>query len=107
LLNARISRLRIVILTGSFLLLIIIGCTGSAPDGAVLFEKERCIYCHTFKGQGAKIGPDLTDVARRRTEAWLIDQIRNPKLHYPNPGMPGHDYLSKKEINAIIKHLKS
>lgn len=98
---------KIVMLSGSFLLLLVFGCSGSAHDGALLFERERCIYCHTFKGRGAKIGPDLTGVSKRRTEEWLRDQIRNPKLHYPNPGMPDHEYLSKKEINAIVKYLKS
>lgn len=97
----------VVLSTVSVLSSVIIGCNANTPDGAVLFEKERCIYCHSFKGQGATIGPDLTDVAKRRDNEWLRDQIRNPKIHYPNPGMPGHEYLSRKEINAIIKYLKS
>jgi cbb3-type cytochrome oxidase cytochrome c subunit len=98
---------KLVMLSSGVLLLMTIGCFGSTPKGAVLFKRERCIYCHTFKGQGAKIGPDLTDVTRKRTDEWLRDQIRNPKLHDPNPGMPEHEYLSRKEINAIIEYLKS
>jgi len=86
---------------------IIMGCTSSTSDGAKLFTSERCIYCHTFKGLGAKIGPELTDVIKRRSEDWIRDQIRNPKLHTPHPGMPGHEHLSTKEINAIIQFLKS
>ncbi|HXX81663.1 MAG TPA: c-type cytochrome [Thermodesulfovibrionales bacterium] len=89
------------------LALIITGCASNTPKGAKLFVSERCIYCHTFKGQGAKIGPELTDVTKRRSDDWIRDQIRNPKLHNPQPGMPGHEYLSAKEINAIIKFLKS
>lgn len=86
---------------------VITGCTSSASDGVKLFTRERCIYCHTFKGEGAKIGPDLTEVTKRRSDDWIRDQIRNPKLHNSHPGMPGHEYLSTKEINAIIKFLKS
>jgi len=99
---------RIGIVSGSFLVLLLVGisCSGSAPDGGMLFKRERCIYCHTFKGQGAKIGPDLTNVTKKRTDQWLRNQIRDPKLHYPNPGMPGHEYLSDREITAIIKYLK-
>jgi len=90
-----------------FLYSSMIGCGASSIDGAILFQKERCIYCHKFKGKGATIGPDLTDVAKRRSDEWLRDQIRNPKSHYMEPGMPGHEYLSKKEINDLIKYLKS
>ena len=86
---------------------LIIGCDTHTTNGAVLFERERCIYCHRFKGQGATIGPDLTDITKRRSAEWIGDQIRDPGLHYPNPGMPGHKYLSKKEISALIKYLKS
>jgi len=85
----------------------VMGCALTASDGAKLFTRERCIYCHTFKGQGATIGPDLTEVTKRRSDSWIRDQIRNPKLHNPQPGMPGHEYLSTKEINALIKFLKS
>ena len=90
-----------------FFALTVMGCASSTADGSKLFVSERCIYCHTFKGQGAKIGPELTDVTKRRSDDWIWDQIRNPKLHNPQPGMPGHEYLSTKEINAIIKFLKS
>jgi cytochrome c2 len=98
----------IVVLSSlSILCSIIIGCGANSTEGAILFEKERCIYCHRFKGQGATIGPDLTDVPKRRSDEWLRDQIRDPKLHYPNPGMPSHEYLSRKEINDLIEYLKS
>jgi mono/diheme cytochrome c family protein len=96
----------IVLLTMSIFSSITIGCVANTPDEAILLQKERCIYCHSFKGQGAYIGPDLTDIAKRRSDEWIRDQIRNPKLHYPNPGMPGYEYLSRKQINTIIKYLK-
>jgi cytochrome c2 len=98
----------IFILSGiTILSSIIIGCGENSTRGAILFERERCIYCHKFRGQGATIGPDLTDVAKRRSDEWLRDQIRDPKLHNPTPGMPGHEYLSTEEINDLIKYLKS
>jgi mono/diheme cytochrome c family protein len=83
------------------------GCAGNARDGAILFERERCIYCHSFKGHGAHVGPDLTEIAKRRSDAWIRDQIRNPRLHHPNPGMPGHEYLSQSQIDALLRYLKS
>ncbi len=98
----------VLILSGvGMLCSITAGCGTNTASGAILFERERCIYCHAFKGEGAKIGPDLTDVTKKRSDEWLRDQIRDPKLHYPNPGMPGHEYLSRKEISALIQYLKS
>jgi putative heme-binding domain-containing protein len=40
---------------------------GDAAQGRKLFsgENARCSQCHTFRGQGGKIGPDLTDVGRK------------------------------------------
>ncbi len=95
--------------TVSFLILTLIACVSKrpAPAGALLFQSERCIYCHTFKGSGAKIGPDLTDVTKRRSEEWIRDQIREPRSHKTDSGMPPHEYLSGKEIDAIIAYLKS
>jgi cbb3-type cytochrome oxidase cytochrome c subunit len=93
--------------TSGALLSFIAGCASNAADGAILFKSERCIYCHSFKGKGAHIGPDLTDVTKRRSDEWIRDQIRNPGLHYPDPLMPNHEYLSRRQINDLIKYLKS
>src|SRR5208283_1686710 len=97
----------IVLLTMSILFSRTIGCVANTTDGATLFEKERCICCHSFNAQGADIGPDLTGIANRRSDEWIRDQVRNPKLHSSDPRMPGHEYLSRKQINSIIKYLKS
>ncbi len=77
------------------------------PDGRELFRSEGCINCHTFKGEGGEIGPDLTSVAKRRSDEWIRQQIRNSKKHNPVSRMPSFDYLSRRQINAIIRYLKS
>lgn len=102
-------RLRIAAL-GGLLIVLLSACQEfgrPAPDGAALFRSERCIYCHSFKGKGGTVGPDLTEVSKRRSDDWIRDQIRNPRSHYSDGAMPPHEYLSKKEINAIITYLKS
>ncbi len=79
----------------------------SAPDGAAIFRNEGCINCHSFKGQGGELCPDLTAVTQRRTESWIRDQIRNPKQHNPGSMMPSFSQLSGREVSAIIKYLRS
>ncbi|HXX57592.1 MAG TPA: cytochrome c [Thermodesulfovibrionales bacterium] len=91
----------------SILFLVVITAVTGTPDGSILFTRERCINCHTFKGKGAAVGPDLTDVTKRRSDEWIRDQIRTPRSHSPNPGMPPHEKLSKRQIKALIKYLKS
>ena len=79
---------------------------GCAVDGAKLFEKEGCNKCHRFKGLGGSICPDLTEVTKRRSDAWIRQQIKNPLVNNPDSRMPSFSNLSNKEIQAIIDYLK-
>jgi putative heme-binding domain-containing protein len=40
---------------------------GDAVRGQALFSSDnaRCSQCHTVRGQGGKIGPDLTDIGQK------------------------------------------
>ena len=40
---------------------------GDPARGQAIFqgEKARCSQCHTFRGQGSKVGPDLTDIGKK------------------------------------------
>ena len=40
---------------------------GDASRGQTLFvgDQARCSQCHTFRGQGGKVGPDLTEIGRK------------------------------------------
>ena len=72
---------------------------GDAAKGAVLFNtKGACMTCHTLNGQGvAAIGPDLTDVGRRRSVPFIRRSLVEPGAEVPqsfNPtntvGLPGN-----------------
>jgi hypothetical protein len=78
-----------------------------SPDGEELFRTVGCMNCHSFKGEGGEMAPDLTSVTRRRSDGWIRDQIRNSKKHNPDSRMPSFDYLSGRQIDAIIRYLKS
>jgi len=45
---------------------------GDANAGRQLFQTKRCVECHSIRGQGAHVGPDLTSVASLRNPvAWV------------------------------------
>lgn len=76
-------------------------------DGESIFKREGCASCHIFKGQGGGAGPDLTNISETRSDRWLRQQIKNPAKNNPDTRMPDYRHLSRKEINALIKYLKS
>lgn len=49
---------------------------GNATKGRALFE-QRCMTCHTYRGRGAAVGPDISDT-RARDKAALLSDILDP-----------------------------
>jgi len=55
--------------------------TGDSLRGRLIFTDVNgvnCIRCHTISGQGAKIGPELTDIAMKQGRAQIIESILYP-----------------------------
>src|SRR5215813_15247840 len=53
--------------------------TGDSLRGRQLFfGSAACSTCHMFKGQGGRLGPDLTTTGTARSIEYLVDSIRNP-----------------------------
>ncbi len=53
-----------------------------AAGKALFFDLEgtaNCAKCHTVKGEGGKVGPDLSLVGTSRTKEFLLESILNPK----------------------------
>ncbi len=45
---------------------------GNATEGRQLFQAKRCVECHSIRGQGGRVGPDLATVASNRNPvAWV------------------------------------
>ena len=52
---------------------------GDARRGEVLYRgKGGCAACHVVQGHGGAVGPELTDVGRRRGAAHLERSLRDP-----------------------------
>jgi len=89
------------------------------PDGKTLF-KDNCKSCHTI-GNGKMVGPDLKDIDKKRSEAWLFKWIKSSKSlieandpeavalfeEYNKVPMLEFPALSDSNIRTIMDYIKS
>jgi cbb3-type cytochrome oxidase cytochrome c subunit len=97
-----------LLVSGALLLVtqLISGC--SVPyNGEKLFFSEGCSQCHTYKGKGGRMGPDLSAVTNRKNDKWIDSYLQNPKKMNPLSRMPSFKHLSSSKRKAIIAFLKS
>jgi len=81
------------------------GCA-MTHNGEKLFFSEGCSQCHSFKGKGGRMGPDLSAVTNLRSDSWIDSYIINPRDSNPLARMPSFRHLSKSKRKAIIAFLK-
>jgi len=84
---------------------LISGCT-MPYNGEKLFFREGCSQCHTFKGKGGRMGPDLSAVTNIRNDSWIDSYLQDPKKVNPFSRMPSFKHLSSSKRKAIIVFLK-
>lgn len=78
----------------------------NAARGKSVYEQQNCGYCHGNDAKGRKAGPSLLDVKIPRTDAWILQHLRDPAGVTPNSAMPriwGSDW----ELQSLLEHLKS
>jgi putative heme-binding domain-containing protein len=52
---------------------------GNAAHGRELFfGRAACSTCHMFRGQGGRLGPDLTAAGSARSASYLVESLRDP-----------------------------
>ena len=57
---------------------------GDAALGAQIYAKKGgCAQCHMIRGEGGVFGPDLSDVGRRRSIAYLRRSLVDPNADVP------------------------
>ncbi|MBI4318766.1 MAG: cytochrome c [Chloroflexi bacterium] len=84
---------------------------GSAAEGEKKFAAVGCIGCHTVKGSGGKVGPELTGIGSRSDVTYIRQSIEDP-LAYVVPGyqpvMPSPDKLklSPSDIDNLVAFLE-
>jgi mono/diheme cytochrome c family protein len=55
---------------------------------ALLRDHLPCLGCHTLDGEGGAIGPDLSSVRQRRSQAYIAAMIDDPQRTVPGSVMP-------------------
>lgn len=57
---------------------------GNVERGARLYrDKGGCVRCHSIKGYGGAIGPDLTEIGSRRGTVYLRTSLTEPEADVP------------------------
>lgn len=57
--------------------------TGDAGAGRLVYQKSACTGCHRIGNDGGNLGPDLTDIGRRRGLNFLEESIVKPEADVP------------------------
>ncbi len=58
---------------------------GDPRRGAEIYRtKGKCDQCHMIRGEGGRLGPELTDVGARRSPAYLRTSITDPEAAAPD-----------------------
>ncbi|MCB9421447.1 MAG: c-type cytochrome [Ardenticatenaceae bacterium] len=103
--------------------------TTEEERGRELFYSNGCNYCHTQYvreedtamgpvSQGGnyifdnpmilgseRTGPDLSYLGRKRSEAWEIAHLQNPRQYSPLSIMPSFEFLPEEDLQAIAAYL--
>lgn len=71
-----------------------------AQEGKLIWQKKNCVSCHQLYGLGGHLGPDLTNVLSKRTEAHLRAFLTSGTKVMPNFNLTEH------EKDALLEFLK-
>jgi putative heme-binding domain-containing protein len=56
---------------------------GDPAAGQTVYQKTGCVTCHRIGLQGGSLGPDLTDIGRRRGLKFLAESLAKPEADIP------------------------
>lgn len=77
-----------------------------AKVGASL-AKKHCLGCHLIRGEGHKIGPELSHVGRRRQNAESLVQLLRDPAKFGGTIMPSFSKLGDDNLRALAEYLRS
>jgi ubiquinol-cytochrome c reductase cytochrome b subunit len=77
--------------------------TGPVAEGADLFYKKACIYCHDIAGDGGHRGPVLTEIGDRLTADQMRIRILNGGYNMPAFGA----ILTPGDVDKLVAFLQT
>jgi menaquinol-cytochrome c reductase cytochrome b/c subunit len=81
---------------------------GDAQEGAEIFAASACLNCHIYDGQGATVGPELTEEGlRNRGLQWQIDHLECPSCVTPGSSMPPFEDLGQENLRKLAAFLEA
>lgn len=83
--------------------------------GKAIFASNQCLDCHRVGGHGCIEGVELNGIGKARTEAFLIEQLKDPEAHvakalkdfHGQTNLMASPNLNKAEIKAVVAYLRS
>jgi putative heme-binding domain-containing protein len=54
---------------------------GDAAAGRLVYQKSGCASCHRIESDGGNLGPELTDIGRRRGLKFLAESLVTPEAN--------------------------
>ena len=68
--------------------------SGDPAAGHVVYEKSGCGNCHRINRDGGALGPELTDIGRRRGLKFLAESLARPEADIP---------ISYRGVQVVLK----
>ncbi len=68
--------------------------SGDPAAGRQVYEKSGCAACHSIEKDGGSLGPDLTDIGRRRGLKFLAESLVKPEADIP---------ISFRAVQIVLK----
>jgi putative heme-binding domain-containing protein len=67
---------------------------GDPAAGHAVYQKSGCSNCHRIGSDGGALGPDLTDIGRRRGLTFLAESLAKPEADIP---------ISYRGVQVVLK----
>ncbi|MBZ5515919.1 MAG: c-type cytochrome [Acidobacteriia bacterium] len=83
------------------------GVARQEPAGHAIFLAQHCNTCHAIQGSGGTLAPDLTHEGSRHDQAWILDQLNDPRSHKADSIMPSFAQLPGTEKDELAEYLVS
>lgn len=78
--------------------------TALIQEGGAAFKRMGCLNCHTVRGAGTPIAPDLSHVGAKYGPVYLERWLRDPRDVRPSGHMPALE-LTEDDIRALAAYL--